>query len=50
MIKQGFDEKLVDMVIKKIYANQFKRKPPVIAKISNRTIRHDFLYPRDIKM
>jgi len=50
MIKQGFDEKLVDMVIKKIYANQFKRKPPVIAKISNRTIGHDFLYPRDIKM
>jgi len=38
------------MVIKRIYSNQFKRKPPIIAKLTNRTINHDFLYPRDIKL
>ena len=46
----GFEEKLCDLVIKKIYQNQFKRKPPVIAKVSQRSIEHDFLYPRDAKM
>ncbi len=46
----GFEEKLCDLVINKIYQNQFKRKPPVIAKVSSRSIEHDFLYPRDVKM
>ena len=27
--------------------NQFKRLPPVIAKLSRRTISHDFRYLRD---
>ena len=30
-----------------IQKNQFKRRPPVIAKISNRTVNIDFRYPRD---
>ncbi len=50
LLEQGFEEKLCDMVINKIYQNQFKRKPPVIAKVSHRSIGHDFLYPRDVKM
>jgi NAD+ synthase len=43
-----FDKNLVEMVLKKIYQNQFKRKMPLIAKIKSRTITHDFLYERDI--
>jgi len=50
LLDMGFEEKLCDLVIKKIYQNQFKRKPPVIAKVSSRSIGHDFLYPRDVKM
>jgi NAD+ synthase len=48
LIGNGEDEKLVDMLIGKIYANHFKRKMPVIAKLTSRTIGHDFNYPRDI--
>lgn len=50
LLELGFDEDLCDLVIKKIYQNQFKRKPPVIAKVSARSIGHDFLYPRDVKL
>ncbi len=49
MIKKGFDEKLIKLIKDRIFKNQFKRKMPIIAKISERTIGHDFLYPRDIK-
>jgi NAD+ synthase len=27
--------------------SQFKRMPPIIAKLSNRTVGYDFLYLRD---
>lgn len=47
---RGFDTKIIELVTTRIYKNQFKRKMPVIAKLSERTIGHDFLYPRDIKM
>ena len=50
MLEAGYDEKLCELIIKRIYQNQFKRKLPIIAKIGYRTIGHDFLYPRDIKM
>ena len=50
MIENGFEDELVDLIIGKIYQNQFKRKPPIIAKLTSRTIGHDFLYPRDIKL
>ncbi|MCH9813301.1 MAG: NAD+ synthase [Epsilonproteobacteria bacterium] len=50
MIEKGFEDELVDLIITKIYQNQFKRKPPIIAKLTSRTIGHDFLYPRDIKL
>ncbi|NOQ31987.1 MAG: NAD+ synthase [Helicobacteraceae bacterium] len=48
LIKSGEDEELVKMVIKRIYQNHFKRKMPVIAKLTSRTVGHDFNYPRDI--
>lgn len=43
----GFDQKFVDVVVRRIRRNQFKRMQPPIAKISNRTIGYDFLYLRD---
>ncbi|MDX1808007.1 MAG: NAD+ synthase [Sulfurospirillaceae bacterium] len=46
----GFSIKIIELIKNKIYKNQFKRKMPIIAKISHRTIGHDFLYPRDIKL
>jgi NAD+ synthase len=45
-----YDKNLVEFVINKIYFNQFKRKMPIIAKLKSRTITHDFLYERDIKL
>lgn len=50
IVKRGVDKDMLDMIIKKIYANQFKRKMPVIAKLTSRTINHDFNYPRDINL
>lgn len=50
MVKQGIDKKMLDMIIQRIFRNQFKRKMPVIAKLTSRTINHDFNYPRDITL
>jgi NAD+ synthase len=46
-VEAGFDAKFVDVVIKRVRRNQFKRMQPPIAKLSNRTIGYDFLYLRD---
>lgn len=50
MLKKGIDEKMLGMIISRIFRNQFKRKMPVIAKLTSRTINHDFNYPRDITL
>ncbi|MEA3330817.1 MAG: NAD+ synthase [Campylobacterota bacterium] len=50
MVKRGIDKKMLDMIIQRIFRNQFKRKMPVIAKLTSRTINHDFNYPRDITL
>ncbi|MBN8586125.1 MAG: NAD+ synthase [Ignavibacteria bacterium] len=57
MIDQRYsDEELTDLGFKlqfiktlrgKIRFNQFKRVPPIIAKVSNRTVNVDFRYNRD---
>ncbi len=44
---QGFRRSQVERIRKMIMRSQFKRSLPVIAKISSRTIGHDFLYPYD---
>jgi len=44
---QGFDADLVDRIQHKILTSQFKRVAPPIAKLSQRTVGTDFLYPRD---
>ena len=43
----GFEEEFVRRVSRLVRLNQFKRRPPVIAKISHRTVNVDFRYPRD---
>ena len=48
IVSDGYESELVDMVISKIYFNQFKRRMPLIAKLTSRSINHDFNYPRDI--
>lgn len=50
LIESGEHAALVNMVIERIYKNQFKRKMPLIAKLTSRTINHDFNYPRDITL
>lgn len=50
IVERGVDAKMIDMIIERIYRNQFKRKMPLIAKLTARTINHDFNYPRDIRL
>jgi len=50
VIERGIDAKMLDMIIKRIFKNHFKRKMPVIAKLTSRTLNHDFNYPRDITL
>jgi NAD+ synthase len=50
VINRGIDAKMLDMIIKRIFRNHFKRKMPVIAKLTSRTMGHDFNYPRDITL
>ena len=50
IVEKGIDEKMFDMIVARIFRNQFKRKMPVIAKLTSRTINHDFNYPRDITL
>ncbi|MBU1658085.1 NAD+ synthase [bacterium] len=50
IVAKGCDEKMLDMIVSRIFRNQFKRKMPVVAKLTSRTINHDFNYPRDITL
>jgi NAD+ synthase len=47
LVAAGFDKKTVSRVESLVRKNQFKRRPPLIAKISYRTINVDFRYVRD---
>ena len=50
IIQKGVDAKMLDMILQRIFRNHFKRKMPLIAKLTSRTINHDFNYPRDITL
>ena len=43
----GFEDGFIGKVKSMIKTNQFKRRMPLIAKVSNRTMNIDFVYPRD---
>jgi NAD+ synthase len=47
LVNDGFDAALIATVMHRVETSQFKRRLPVIAKLSNRTIDRDFRYPRD---
>jgi NAD+ synthase len=47
LVAAGFDEKLVTRIREMVRRNHYKRVMPLIAKLSLRTVGHDFLYPRD---
>jgi len=46
-VEAGYDETLVERVLEMIRRSQFKRRLPVVAKLSRRTVDRDFRYPRD---
>lgn len=47
ILEIGYSEKTVDSILWRIKTNQYKRKLPLIAKISSRTMEREFRYPRD---
>ncbi len=47
MIEYGFERDFIRKVRNIIQRNQFKRRPPTVAKISYRTVNVDFRYARD---
>ena len=47
LVAAGFDATLVHGIRERVRRSHYKRVMPVIAKVSLRTVGHDFLYPRD---
>jgi NAD+ synthase len=47
LIAAGFDAALVNDIRERVRRSHYKRVMPLIAKVSLRTVGHDFLYPRD---
>ena len=43
----GFEPAFSDDIIRRVRDNQYKRRLPVIAKLSSRTVDQEFRYPRD---
>jgi NAD+ synthase len=43
----GFDQAFIEQIVRRVRDNQYKRRLPLIAKLSSRTIDRDFRYPRD---
>ena len=47
LLAAGFDEEFIGTIAKRVRLNQYKRRPPIIAKLANRTINLDYRYARD---
>ena len=47
LVREGWPAALVDRVLARVRGSQFKRRMPLIAKVSPRTAGIDFRYPRD---
>ena len=47
MLEAGWPSAMVDHVTRLIARSQYKRRLPLIAKLSGRTVGVDFRYPRD---
>ncbi len=46
-VAEGFPHRMVEEVWRRVRANHYKRTMPAVAKLSLRTVGHDFLYLRD---
>jgi len=46
LVAAGFAREFVRRIAARIALNQYKRLPPIIAKLSERTVNHDFRYLR----
>jgi NAD+ synthase len=46
-VQAGFERDFVQAVWERVRRNHFKRMPPLLAKLSNRSVGYDFLYLRD---
>jgi NAD+ synthase len=46
-VAAGFERPFVDRVLNMVQRSQYKRTMPIIPKISDRSITHDFRYLRD---
>ena len=49
IVKRGHARRTVERVTRLVVRSQFKRRMPVIAKVSTRSVGWDFRYPRDWK-
>lgn len=47
LVAAGFERAFVKKIVARIAGTQFKRVPPIIAKLSQRTVNQDFRYLRD---
>jgi len=47
LLRRGYERAVIERIARRVVRNQYKRLPPVIAKLSRRTINHDFRYLRD---
>jgi NAD+ synthase len=47
LASMGFDGRILRSVQAMVQKSQFKRRPPVVAKVSHRTVNVDFRYARD---
>lgn len=47
LVRAGFALSFVQTVMGKIRRSQYKRRMPILARLSERTLEGDFLYPRD---
>src|SRR5262249_38785334 len=47
LTEMGHDREFVWTVLRRVRLNQYKRRPPIILKVSTRTIDREFRYPRD---
>ncbi len=47
IVAAGFEESLVRSIHERVVRNQYKRRGPLIAKLSRRTVGWEFRYPRD---
>jgi NAD+ synthase len=47
IVAHGFSRRQIGKIAEKIRRSQFKRLPPIIAKLGHRTVNRDFRYPRD---